>query len=168
MKIPANMTEDEVIATITRIANRLAPRYVFASYDAEDIFQEAFMMGMAGLESYDESRPLSNFLFTHISNRLKNFKRDNYFRLDIGTGHQIQTQKKNLLEALDISSLHSVCEADQTPQAVAAREILKIIDERLPHQWRKDYLKLKAGAKLPKGRKTLILTIIKELFNEEG
>ena len=48
MKIPQGLTEDEVVGVITKIARRLAPKFTFASYDVEDIEQEAFLIGIAG------------------------------------------------------------------------------------------------------------------------
>ena len=41
----------------------------------DDIKQEAFMIAVEALEKYDESRPLENFLYISISNRLKNLLR---------------------------------------------------------------------------------------------
>lgn len=166
MKIPKNLTEEEVLATITKIAKTLAPKFVFASYDIDDIFQEAFIIGIEGLEKYDEKRPLANFLFTHISNRLKNFKRDNYYRLDIGSAQQIQDRKKSLLEPIDIESVYSASNKDNILSNVYMSEILKIIDEKLPAQYRRDYLKLQTNSPMPKGRKAIILQIIKQLINE--
>lgn len=168
MKIPNNMTESEVVATITKVARHLAPKYTFSPYDIEDIFQEAFIIGMEGLEKYDSGRPLSGFMFTHISNRLKNFKRDKYYRLDIGNAQQIQNTKKNLNEAFDIDALYSVCSQDQTSNNAQLTEILQLIDEKLPSEYRRDYLKLKTNSSLPKGRKAIIIKVIKEIIDEKG
>jgi len=44
--------------------------------------QQAAIFALEGLENYDSSRPLENFLWTHVRNRLFNFKRDNYYRPD--------------------------------------------------------------------------------------
>jgi DNA-directed RNA polymerase specialized sigma24 family protein len=65
MKLPEGLDEDFVSATIMKIAKRLAPKYVFSGYDVEDIEQEAFLIGIAGLDKYDTSRPLENFMYTH-------------------------------------------------------------------------------------------------------
>lgn len=164
MKIPHNLSEQEVIAIITRIARRLAPKFVFASYDIEDIFQEAFIIGIDGLEKYDSSRPLANFMFTHISNRLKNFKRDNYFRLDVGTAHTIQSRKKSILEAIDIENMHSVSASSTIPEDASTNEILDIIDKQLPAEFRKDYLKLKTNSPLSKNRKAQLIETIREII----
>ena len=162
------MTESEVVATITKVARHLSPKYTFSPYDVEDIFQEAFIIGMEGLEKYDSGRPLSGFMFTHISNRLKNFKRDKYYRLDIGNAQQIQNTKKNLNEAFDIDALYSVCSPDQTSDNAHLKEILQLIDEKLPAEYRRDYLKLKTNSSLPKGRKATIIKVIKEIIDEKG
>lgn len=153
--------------TITKVARFLAPKFVFASYDIDDIFQEAFIMGIDGLEKYDEKRPLSNFLFTHISNRLKNFKRNNYYRMDIGGAQKIQDIKKNLLEPIDINSIYSICSSDETSNNVQIQEILAIIDEKLPSQYRRDYIKLRTNSGLSKSRKANIIKIIQDILQNE-
>ena len=146
----------------------MAPKYVFASYDVEDIQQEAFLIGIAGLEKYDTSRPLENFMYTHISNRLKTFKRDNYFRLDYGTAAQkIQDQKRRLLEPIDIDALYNVCTTDHTHSDAQINEMLSLIDRKLPAHLRRDYLKLQSNASLPKGRKAIIVEAIEKIINGE-
>lgn len=44
--------------------------------------QQAAIFALEGLEKYDRSRPLENFLWTHVRNRLFNYKRNNYQRPD--------------------------------------------------------------------------------------
>jgi len=77
MKIPKGMTEQQVIETITKVADRQAAKFRFGYYEVEDMRQEAFIIAMDALDRYDEKRPLENFLAVHVNNRLKNFKRDN-------------------------------------------------------------------------------------------
>lgn len=166
MKIPENMTEDEVVDTILTISRKVASKFVFAFYDEDDIAQEAFIIGIEGLERYDSSRPLSNFMYTHISNRLKNFKRDNYYRLDIGSGQEIQDRKKSILDAIDISSIHSVYTKDETMTDIQCRDILELIDRKLPFQYRRDYLRLQQNAPLSKTRKIQIQKVIQEIIDQ--
>ena len=133
MKIPEGINEEEAINIILKIAKRLAPKYVFATYEIEDIEQEAFLIGVAGLEKYDQSRPLENFMYTHINNRLKTFKRDNYYRLDYGSAAQkIQDRKKSLLEPIDIDALYNICTPDNIANQAQINETLRLIDEKLP------------------------------------
>ena len=173
MQIPKGINEGDAVEVIMKIARRLAPKYVFASYDVEDIQQEAFLIGVAGLEKYDQTRPLENFMYTHINNRLKTFKRDNYYRLDYGTAAQkIQDRKKNLLEPVDIDSIYGVYTNEQSTNNAQIHEVLELIDQKLPAHLRRDYLKLQSNSPLPKGRKAVVIEAIERIVNgddyEEG
>ena len=168
MKIPEDINEEEATRVIMKIAKRLAPKYVFASYEVEDIEQEAFLIGVAGLEKYDPNRPLENFMYTHINNRLKTFKRDNYYRLDYGTAAQkIQDRKKSLLEPIDIDSIYGICSYDQSHNNAQMHETLELIDKKLPANLRRDYLKLQSNSPLPKGRKAVVIEAIERILNGE-
>jgi DNA-directed RNA polymerase specialized sigma24 family protein len=74
-QIPDGMTMDEVVATIDKVANRLASRFKFGYHTIDDMKQQARMYAWMGLSKYDNVRPLENFLWTHVRNRLFNFKR---------------------------------------------------------------------------------------------
>ncbi len=166
MHIPSGIDPTKAVDTIMKVAKRLAPKYVFASYEIEDIEQEAFLIGVAGLEKYDQSRPLENFMYTHINNRLKTFKRDNYYRLDYGTAAQkIQDRKKSLLEPTDIDSIYSICTREQSTSEAQINETLDLIDQKLPSHLRRDYLKLQSNAPLPKGRKAIIIDAVERIVN---
>ena len=167
MKVPDNLTEQEVIGVITKVSKKLAPKFVFASYEIEDIEQEAFLMGVEGLERYDSTKPLENFMYAHINNRLKNFKRDNYYRFDYGNAQKIQDRKKNLLEPMDIAALYSVCTDDSTIHNAHLSEMLDLIDNKLPADLRGDYLKLRTNSSLPKGRKAVIIRVIEDIIHGE-
>ncbi len=165
MRIPQNLSEQEVIETITKVARKLAPKYVFASYEIEDIEQEAFMMGVEGLNRYDTNKPLENFMYTHINNRLKNFKRDNYYRFDYGNAQKIQDRKKSILEPADITALYCVSVDDETVDNAHLSEMLDLIDRTLPADLRSDYLKLRTNSPLPKGRKAIVIQAIEDIIN---
>ena len=168
MNIPEGIDEEHAVEVITKIARRLAPKYTFASYEAEDIEQEAFLIGIAGLAKYDQNRPLENFMYTHINNRLKTFKRDNYYRLDYGTAAQkIQDRKKNLLEPIDIDSIYGVYTHEQSSSNAQMQETLDLIDKKLPAHLRRDYLKLQSNSPLPKGRKAIVIEAIEKIINGE-
>lgn len=89
MIVPDGMTEEQVVEAIQKVAKRLAYKYRFGYHTVQDIEQEAFILvlkpdtqGKTLLEKYDGKRPLENFLWTHLRNRLYNFKRDNYERIE--------------------------------------------------------------------------------------
>lgn len=82
MKIPKGMTEDEVVKTIEEVVNILASKFTFGYNSKEDMKQEGARFAIKAINDgdYDETRPLKNFLYRHVRNRLINYKRDNYFR----------------------------------------------------------------------------------------
>lgn len=83
--IPENYTEKEVVRIIDKVARRLAPKFRFGYHGIEDIEQEARLMAWRAIPAYDTSSKkgtLENFLFAHVHNRLHNYKRDNFERLD--------------------------------------------------------------------------------------
>ena len=53
MKIPKGLSEEETIDKINLVVQRISPRYTFASYDVDDIKQEAFIICYNALERYD-------------------------------------------------------------------------------------------------------------------
>ena len=80
MKLPKNLTEQQVVDTIDNVVNRLAQRFIFGYHDVDDMKQQGRLFAIEGLDRYDGKRPLENFLWTHVRNRLSNYKRDNYER----------------------------------------------------------------------------------------
>ncbi len=82
MVLPPNVTEQQFVLTVKKIAQRLSHKFKFGFYEVEDIEQEAFILCMEFLPKWDGKRPLENFLWSCTSNRLKNFKRNKYERLD--------------------------------------------------------------------------------------
>jgi DNA-directed RNA polymerase specialized sigma24 family protein len=167
MEIPNNMSEQEVVAVINKVARSLAPKYTFGFYGIDDIEQEAFMMGMEALGRYDSNKPLENFLYTHIGNRLKNFKRDNYYRQDDGNAQKIQSRKKNLLDTANIDGFGTMGDEDSSLEDVHINEIKSLIDEKLPTHMRADYLRMCAGIGIPKSKKREIINLIKELLEDD-
>jgi hypothetical protein len=81
-KLPNGVTEDEFLTVLDNISKRLGHKFRFGYHDFDDMKQQAAIFAMEGLQKYDRSRPLENFLWTHVRNRLFNFKRNNYQRPD--------------------------------------------------------------------------------------
>lgn len=162
MKIPKNMTEQQVIDQINIVVNRISSRYTFHGYEVEDIKQEAFIICMDAMDRYDPSRPLENFLSVHLSNRLKNFVRDNFYTKD-------EEEKKKILKPSSLSYEDYVPHEDRVEDdKIDAQALQKTIDMRLPAEYRSDYLKIINDVYVPKKRREEIIEIIKELLDEEG
>lgn len=81
-KISNKVSEEEFLKVVDNISKRLANKFKFAYHSFEDMKQQAAIFALEGLEKYDNSRPLENFLWTHVRNRLFNYKRNNYQRPD--------------------------------------------------------------------------------------
>ena len=161
MKIPENMTEKEVIEKIDVVINRMAHKYTFHGYDVDDIKQESFIICLDALERYDCKRPLENFLSVHLSNRLKNFIRDNYF---IDNNHS----KKKILAATPLSYEHNVIDEIESDLDlnIDIDNIKEIIDTHLPIEYRSDYLKLIHNVTIPKNRRTILINLIKKILED--
>lgn len=82
MKTLPNLSEAEIVDSIYRVVNQLASRFRFGYHSIEDMKQEGAKFAIEAINSgsYDASRPLENFLYTHLRNRFINFKRDKYIR----------------------------------------------------------------------------------------
>lgn len=76
------ISEEELLSTIDIISKKLSYKFKFGYHEAEDMKQQISVFAIEGLKNYDHKRPLENFLWTHVRNRLFNFKRDNYQRPD--------------------------------------------------------------------------------------
>jgi hypothetical protein len=74
--------EDEFLKIVDIIAKKLAYKFKFGYHDFDDMKQQISIFALEGLKNYDHKRPLENFLWTHVRNRLFNYKRDNYQRPD--------------------------------------------------------------------------------------
>lgn len=76
------VTEEEFLEVLNNISKRLVHKFRFGYHDIDDMKQQAAIFAMEGLEKFDNTRPLENFLWTHVRNRLFNYKRNNYQRPD--------------------------------------------------------------------------------------
>lgn len=162
MKIPRNMTEKQVMDQISAVVNRIAPKYTFQGYEVEDIKQEAFLICMDALDRYDQKRPLENFLSVHLSNRLKNFIRDNYYVKDV------DESKKKILRAGSISDNPNIVELVNDLDTIEIDELKKLIDKYLDPSYRADYLKILNNIYVNKKRRELITSEIITILKEHG
>jgi len=192
MKIPDNHSEQEVLDVIENIANRLCYKFKFGYHSPEDMKQQARLFAWEGLEKYDKKRPLENFLWTHVRNRLYNFKRNNYSRLEKPCDTcELYVNKKctafvdqeecNLYKGwLDRNNskknlMHSISvEFDQKEHehsaigTLFAKEVSELLDEKLHVRFREDWIRLLNNLKLNKIRKNKILEEIKSILKENG
>lgn len=162
MHIPSNMSEQDVISQIKVVVDRIAPKYTFYGYQADDIKQEAFIICMEALPRYDETRPLENFLSVHLSNRLKNFVRDNHFIKD-------EEEKAKVVMPGQLANEEYILDSkDEYIESIDYKEMTRSLNIKLPANYRSDYIKIINNVYVPKKRKEEVLFIIKTILEEQG
>jgi len=166
MIIPSGMTADQVVRQIEKVVKRIAPKYTFYGYTVDDISQESFIICMEALPRYDATRPLENFLSVHLSNRLKNFVRDNHFT------NTEDTNKVRVMKPAQLDHEHSLVDERNVfavdENAIDYGEMSKVIDKKLPAQYRLDYLKMQNEVYVSRQRKEEIVIVIREILTENG
>ncbi len=195
--IPAGRSEADVVEAINKAANILAPSFAFAYHEVSDIRQQIALEALKALASgrYDPTRPLENFIYAHVRNRLINFKRDKLRRNDppCPTCHRLipgehsehedgkkcekylawagrNTAKQNIIAPLDISNISDEAEPrtrteSEVEDNVITHELLLLIDESLDMELRADYLAMRSGAKVPKARRELVVAALREIVD---
>lgn len=196
MFIPEGKTKEEVEEAMLRVARRLAPNFKFGYFTVEDIIQQACLFACECLPRYDPSRPLDSFLFSHVRNRLINYKRDNYKRTDcpcklcygqlpgftkhedgmqcekFKIWHKRNLRKQNVILPLDIGNIRDESEPRTRTESTAAveaetAEILEKIDIELPVELRVYYLLMKEGLSVPKSKRNEVEAAVALILNGE-
>ena len=76
-----DQTAEEAYRVIEKIAKARQANGAFAYYSKADIYQEVWCMCLEAMDRYDPALgSMENYLNTHVANRMKNLKRDKYFR----------------------------------------------------------------------------------------
>lgn len=195
MKLPNSVTEQDFLAATEKVISLLAHSFAFGYFEVEDIKQQARLFAIEAMSRYDPTRPLDNFLYAHIKNRLINFRRDKFRRNDPPCvnchsslqGETLHTDKKycdkylawlkrntvkqNVMSPLDISSIvddnEPTTRLESTVLAdLQEREIIMLIDLKLPVELRETYLKMKAGESVPKAKRLQVEQTILEIIGD--
>ena len=161
-KFVTKYSEAETLEIIDTVINRIAPKYTFNGYDIDDIKQESFIICHEALKRYDNKRPLENFLSVNLSNRLKNFVRDNF-------GHSKDVEKKKLHSpstiTANIANSYHFYEFDD--EYLDRKNMMAKIEEQLPPTLREDYLKFINNVYLNKNKRESLLKTLKEIVEGE-
>jgi len=101
------VSDQEFLEVLDKITRKLIHKFKFGYHSLEDMKQQASVFALEALDRYDGKRPLENFLWTHVRNRLFNFKRNNYQRPDtpcIGCKFHDKNLKKTSHGCLEYSN----------------------------------------------------------------
>lgn len=184
--------ENELLKVIDIITKKLAYKFKFGYHDIEDMKQQISVFAIEGLKNYDHKRPLENFLWTHVRNRLFNYKRDNYQRPDkpcytcplydkvstLCTKYSNKNDcdlyakwldrnqnKKNLMHLTTVDEIKDYGNIFcDSIISPDQKETLQIIENNLTGEYRTIYLKLKHGSKVSKADKNKLLLKIQEIL----
>lgn len=162
MKIPKNMSEDETLEKINLVIDRIAPRYTFNGYEVNDIKQESFIICIEALERYDQKRPLENFLSVNLSNRLKNFVRDNF-----GNAKDVEKKKISCPSNITHDYSNTLSYEEDIHLKIQMDEITEKIDRHLDSSFRSDYLKFINNVTIPKARRDQLIEALKDILYED-
>jgi DNA-directed RNA polymerase specialized sigma24 family protein len=188
-KINKTVSEEDFLNTLNIITKKLVYKFKFGYHDIDDMKQQAAIFALEGLKKYDYSRPLENFLWTHVRNRLFNYKRDNYQRPDKpcltcplyrpNNGQSDCMQFSDKLNCYAYKSWYSRNNNKKnimTPQYIenndpehmynfvnniSNKEIIDYLEKNLPSKYRETYLKLKYGTKISKNERIKLQNYIK-------
>lgn len=135
---------NEAEPIIERLAKSRSANGAFAYYENKDVSQEIWCMCLEALGRYDPTiGPIENYLVRHVTNRIKNLKRDKYFRpgSDVPTSGLART-RMNLVNALPLGGGGDVAEQGvllcsssvgvDPIDYILCEETLLYIRERLP------------------------------------
>lgn len=190
------VSESEFLEVLDNISKRLVHKFKFGYHDIDDMKQQAAIFALEGLEKYDNSRPLENFLWTHVRNRLFNYKRNNYQRPDkpclncplydpTYRNSTSQCSKYNNKKNCELYAAWSnrnenkknimqpsyidydIEHKNDLEHLIQNNEIISFLDENIHADHRENYLRLKHGEKLNKHKLTKLQKHIKDLMESE-
>ena len=156
--------------------------------------QQVALFAWQGLENYDGVRPLENFLWVHVRNRLYNFKRNNYARPDLPCDNcplkayvnrrctafdsrmqcdiYVKWHDRNLTKKNLMSTKESVDSVDHKSSSLEdkllSKDIYDLINSNIPISLREDWLRYVNKLKLPKNKREALFSIVLDILKENG
>jgi len=184
---------DDVHEIIERISSRLGRKFKFGYHTFEDMKQQASLFAWEGIESWDEGRPLENFLWIHVRNRLYNFKRNNYGRPEKPCDNcpwaayvnyectkfdnkldchlykgwiDRNTAKRNLMSSY--STIYEKGGESSALDDLFTRDLINLVDQELHVQFREDWIRFSNSLRLPKIKRDRLVEEIMVVLKENG
>jgi len=145
------MVSKKLLEQATPIIRKIAKskrRHKFAYFTGEDISQEVWTFALQALEHYRPRRgPLENYLRVAVNNRLRNLKRDRYFRPDPANPHRTDRIRTRIgivnalpLGTRDVGDRCVLLASSSVPvdpvAELQAKELRGFIEVRLPGELR--------------------------------
>jgi len=195
---PKKVSDQEFLEVLDKITKRLAHKFRFGYHNVEDMKQQAAIFALEGLKNYDNKRPLENFLWTHVRNRLFNFKRNNYQRPDkpcltcplYDPKYKVSnSQCSKFVNKNDCELYSSWTKRNENKKNIAKpshfedlsqifskknensienNELIKFLDKNIETEYRSYYLKLRHNQKINKMELNKLKKHIKEIMEKHN
>lgn len=184
-------SEAEILSQVKKVATTVSNQISFGYFDKEDIEQEGLIIGISALSLYDFERPLENFLYTSIKNRILNLQRKLLTRTDppcllchqVINGHsghadgktcesyrkwyKLNFTKRSLMEPMELEE-RPVVGQDTVGDSAELKDILVRIDTVLPIELRSTYLRMRAGENVSADLKEKVESFVREFLYKES
>jgi hypothetical protein len=195
-KTKPKISDTEFLEVLEKITKKLAHKFKFGYHNVDDMKQQAAIFALEGLKNYDHTRPLENFLWTHVRNRLFNFKRNNYQRPDkpcltcplYDPNYKVSNnQCSKFLEKNDCDLYGSWSKRNDAKKNIAKpscvedlssichsgvlqdnQEMIKFLDQNIQTEYRDTYLKLKHNQKINKSDLIKLKKHISDIMEKQG
>ena len=158
--------------------------------------QQARLFAWEGIENYDGVSPLENFLWTHVRNRLYNFKRNNFGRPDkpcdscayFDIAHENDKGypckayddheecdlymgwfKRNTAKRNIMNTAQldlEVRQSDAIEEMLDKKQIFNLIDKSIPVHYREDWIRFINNLKLSKAKRESLVATIVGILKE--
>jgi len=152
---------------ILKVIDRIAPKYPFGFYDLDDIKQESYIICLAALPKYDNSRPFENFISRHLSNKLKTLVRDKYHRKSTSDKHAKLIDNKKKLTDLKELSYETLFYEENLEESMDHKEAVEKVLRGLSPSLRNDWNRLVNGVSIQSSRKNLLFAKVREILGED-
>jgi len=162
----------EQMQIIEKVIDRTASKYTFGYYEVDDIKQESYIICLDAMKNYDNNRPLENFLSKHLSNRLKDLKRNKYFRHNVVNESHVKLNeaKRNLM---DLRQFCQIAEYDHPledsfiEEKLSTQEALDLVMDSIAPSLRNDSLRMANGVSISASKRKNVIEAIKEVLGED-
>lgn len=201
---PHGLTDEEIVGAIKNATTLLARHFKFGHYDIEDIQQEGALEALKAIRDGKykpgetrpdgtRERPLANFVYVHIRNRLLNLRRNKLRRNDPPCwnchnsipGHtqhengqycnsylswlKTNLNKANIMCPIDLGAVSEDQHQDTSDATggVELDELKRRIDRELPVALRATYLRMLAGERVSRAERAEVENAVRQIIRED-
>lgn len=175
MNLPSGLL-NQATPIIAQIAASKGASSAFAYFQPADIEQEVWVICIKALPQYMPSRgPLDHYLKRCVNNRLKNLKRDRYFRPSSNTGEKSRNvqDRINIVNAIALFAgndkdtqidVHDSSSSNSPSFNLEYEELIDRLKKDLPESVLYEFLILLQGGQLPKNKMDKVRSVVVKLL----